>query len=915
MVDIKNLRLQYGQQRVLDIPDLRFSPQGFYAIIGPSGCGKTSLVNVIAGIVKEYQGTVIVNGRNVQSLSAMEQLQYRQDTVSLCYQESVLFDDLTSRDNILLKLDFYHYLSKKRREYQVKRLMKTLSIEHLLHKKAKYLSGGEKQRVSIARAVINQAKIMIFDEPTAALDEANAQQVFKLLKSLSTKHLIIVVTHNQQLVSNYADTMIDLSYGTITNVTRLTCDVAQDLDTMPLKLEEGQQPALIKQIGLSWKMFSGRKRRNFVATTIFSFSLTAICTLSVLTTSISEGIQNSFSHHFNQETALIAYKKDQPYPYQAGVTLAQAEMLSNKHKAKLGNIYLNDFKNLFMDTNMVYVQSESVKMHLPSFDANHFNYITFVDEIDIFSTFGYRKTKLLDDEIMLTIPPSDQRIIYDTLKLRKDLTLQRLGEYLLHHQVYITLNVANVSWSYDDEQLWRLVGVRAGAHPQVIHSNPLFSQSLFEDKMALPSTREYTAATEYPWTLRKMYFLFKKENEEILINELSNPKVLLARLNPILLENITNIDINHYLRVTLFAKPQTYMDVGVIPSQADFIDAHLVTNIGLTTYPEALMVGFSDHFLLSVSRTQLEEVISYDERKSVNDNSMIVMGPNMVNGHISLSLGDGLLFRTAQKVTEGRMASSLLDITISSSLYQQLFGTEFATNKDSSLYIATPRVTRIVDNFIHKDYQIIAVHVVSVVQEQKKVIYHQYYWPLLFFKDLVLVPATSIIPTGIITTNQTLINKYQEKPDYRISFPFAQFATTIDQSLSQIISIIYLVAIAALLMTMIVIFLILKTLLDDYNQHFSLLYLFGVNRQTIMNLGLISLSYLLIMSLFTALGSTMIIEVIISRVIFTNAPIFKNLFPYLLTIVISIICVIPSMILMFFKSKNLKLTQLIKKYL
>ena len=205
MIEVVDLNVSFGKNTVLDIASLRFNDRGFYALIGPSGCGKTTFINVLSGAISKYRGTVTINQQNLKKMNNKQKLAYRQKHVSVAYQDSVLFDDLSVIDNINIKLDFYPRLSTKRRLYQIETLLRRLKIHHLKDKLCKYLSGGEKQRVAIARTLVSGAEILVFDEPTSALDPISTSKIEDLAIELKKKYTIIMVTHNMQQATRISD--------------------------------------------------------------------------------------------------------------------------------------------------------------------------------------------------------------------------------------------------------------------------------------------------------------------------------------------------------------------------------------------------------------------------------------------------------------------------------------------------------------------------------------------------------------------------------------------------------------------------------------------------------------------------------------------------------------------------------------
>lgn len=909
MIDISNLKVSFGKSRVLNIASLSFQKSGLYGLVGPSGCGKTTLVNVLNGAQK-FEGNVVVDGQQINLFNQKDRLKYRMSTIAVCYQDAILFDDLSVSENILLKLDFYPTISKRRQMARVDQLLKALRLFHLKDQKSQYLSGGEKARVNIIRTLINQAKVMIFDEPTAALDEESSHLVFNLLAQFARHHTVIVVSHNRDLIKTYASSVIDLSYGQVTKISTQESVQSSSELTGRLQLGQASQPRNFKLFRLGLLIFKSRRRRNMFATFTFTVSLSAICALLVLTTTISTGIKQSFQLNYQEDTALLSYKMSEPYPYQQGLNKEQAQLLADKYEAKLGVKYLSHVDELFPELNVVYFQNESIKLPLPSFTASSFQHIQLVEEINLLDIFGYRKASLHDDELILVLPNNEIRYIYDHLNLRKGLTLERLGEYLKINETAIVLNVAHNEWGYEDEQIFRLAGVVAGDYPTIIHSNPLFSEVVFETKMALKGSVELSKIEEWPWTLKKIFYLYKKNNESILYQEINNPSVLLARS---IKTSVASTYDSHYHnnRLMLYVKPPTYMP---LPFQKEATSYPLVRG-GLTSIEEALMIGFSDNFLLGVSQEQLAELISYDEMRTIGDTKTLLMGPRMVNGHVNLSLGDGLTYVPLGEKVSIRTPPSLKEIVVSSGLYQHLFDYSFDASKNNKVYVATPRSTRLEGDYIKKEYVTISLTVVGVIEDSRFMIAHDAYWPILFFKDVVKMDPFSLVPTGLISTDNQLIKNFSQHQDFIVSYPFATFSATIEQTITQMMNLIYIIAFSSLLMAFIVVYLVLQTLIDDFYQHFSLLYLFGMSRPNIIKIGIYSISFVVMLALLSSWMTTIGVEVMISQLIFKGLSVFQNMIPYLIVVFIAIFGLIPGVFLLIFKVKTLKLCALSKRNL
>ena len=212
MLRIENVSkyYKYGKNRkvILDKVNISLGRSGMVAIIGASGSGKSTLLNIIAGSLRSDEGKVIVGDKDIQKLGEKEINYYRNKVVGYIYQDYNLIEYMSVYDNVRIGY------SDNNRDY-VLALLKQLDIYDKRDILVMKLSGGEKQRVAIARAMINNPRILLCDEPTGALDSQNGIMVMEILKKISENRLVIVVSHDKDLVSRYANEIINISDGVV----------------------------------------------------------------------------------------------------------------------------------------------------------------------------------------------------------------------------------------------------------------------------------------------------------------------------------------------------------------------------------------------------------------------------------------------------------------------------------------------------------------------------------------------------------------------------------------------------------------------------------------------------------------------------------------------------------------------------
>ena len=201
------------EQRALDGVNLSLEEGKFVVILGPSGAGKSTLLNMLGGLDSPTSGRITVCGRDISTLSSNELADYRASTVGFVFQFYNLIPTLTVHENVTLTKE----ISKN--ALSAEKMLREVGLENHLRKFPSELSGGEQQRVSIARALAKNPKILLCDEPTGALDSETGVMVLKLLLSMAREYgkTIIIVTHNQN-IAKMADTVIHVKNGRIREI-------------------------------------------------------------------------------------------------------------------------------------------------------------------------------------------------------------------------------------------------------------------------------------------------------------------------------------------------------------------------------------------------------------------------------------------------------------------------------------------------------------------------------------------------------------------------------------------------------------------------------------------------------------------------------------------------------------------------
>ncbi len=215
MIHAKGIKKSFGEVEVLKGIDLDIQKEEFVSIVGASGAGKTTLLQIIGTLDRPDAGSLTVDGIDVLSLKANAISDFRCNHIGFVFQFHQLLPEFTALENVTIPALIAHR-GKKEAESEAKQLLDYLGLSSRMNHKPNQLSGGEKQRVAVARALINHPKLILADEPSGSLDSHNKEELHKLLLSLKNefKLTLLVVTHDTAMAS-ISDRTITMKDGKI----------------------------------------------------------------------------------------------------------------------------------------------------------------------------------------------------------------------------------------------------------------------------------------------------------------------------------------------------------------------------------------------------------------------------------------------------------------------------------------------------------------------------------------------------------------------------------------------------------------------------------------------------------------------------------------------------------------------------
>ena len=212
MIIAKDIKKKYNDQEVLRGIDLKIDKNEFVVILGASGSGKSTLLNILSGLEKSDSGEVVYDNESISDYSEKQLTKFRKDKIGFVFQQYYLLNNLTVEQNVKVGANLAN-----NKEYVD--IIKELGLEDKLSKYPNELSGGEQQRVSIARALAKKPTVLFLDEPTGALDEETGRKILEYLLKLKDKShfTMIMVTHNEN-IAELANKIIHVGSGRVTSI-------------------------------------------------------------------------------------------------------------------------------------------------------------------------------------------------------------------------------------------------------------------------------------------------------------------------------------------------------------------------------------------------------------------------------------------------------------------------------------------------------------------------------------------------------------------------------------------------------------------------------------------------------------------------------------------------------------------------
>ena len=335
MLQLQHISKVYhtGNQEFHALKDIsiRFRENEFVSILGQSGSGKTTLLNIIGGLDQYTSGDLLIQGKSTKQFKDRDWDSYRNHTIGFVFQSYNLIGHQTALSNVEMAMTLSG-VSKAERKKRAIEALERVGLKDHLYKKPSQMSGGQMQRIAIARALVNDPKVVLADEPTGALDSETSLQIMELLKDIAKERLVIMVTHNPELAKEYSTRIVQVLDGSILSDSNPYEPTSEDKQS-DVQFKKTKM-SFMTALSLSFNNLLTKKGRTFL--TAFAGSIGIIGIALIL--ALSNGVSNYINKI--QEDTLVSLPLTINEHNQSNI-LASSTDLDEKHNKENNNLGVN----------------------------------------------------------------------------------------------------------------------------------------------------------------------------------------------------------------------------------------------------------------------------------------------------------------------------------------------------------------------------------------------------------------------------------------------------------------------------------------------------------------------------------------------------------------------------------------------
>ena len=734
-VEIVGLRKEFPGRVIFQDASLLLPEKGLVVLLGKSGTGKSTLLSMAGMLDSSYSGTIRVLGADPQSLSEKERGDFRIRNIGMIRQENDTLDLEDSLTNVLFP-SFGSRAEKKKALRRASDLLNAVGLEGKERQRANTLSGGERARLSLARALVNDPRIVLADEPTGALDEKAGEEVFSLLSSVAKDRLVLVVTHDERLARRHGQMILRLE----------ECKFHIEETGIPpgetLLVADGQRgwrrPLPSASLLLhGFHVAREKKWRALLFTTLMSLSILLLGTSLFLSRELERTVGSSLSGLAGEREVVLMDKGAEPSLEPASEGQVESLLYKLRGVADSSGLgYPIDFASFFPDELTASLPLGELKEHVfPNLDVSSVDEYRWLEDYES-SSFHPGIPEVMEMEhVVIALPFPMMSSLCSALSIER--SYRSLGHYLEKQGMEIYLRMRNDSWAYHDEQVLVVRAVmETEGNPFFLHSDHFWNEWMYEFKMRLP-LRE-SPEQEEPWLLEKIPYLHLRATEEEAISMLRGLGLeegfILVPPNAETGDEDVEFGAG---RLYAFSREGGASYEGVLESASriEGVTGHRFLSGGYSSFPSSYAEGFLKPFFLAGTEEAADLIEdSASKVEGLEDPLLLSLPDCSASGSYLLPAGKGIRISANLDGLIGKTPSSVEEVALGEALWNQL-------GRPERIIALTPSTVREEGDGYRYEYRRIPLYVTGYITAGGMTIHQGPCWA----EDFFLILARSLV--------------------------------------------------------------------------------------------------------------------------------------------------------------------------
>ncbi len=798
MIEIRNLSKTYPGNRepTLRGITLHLTVPGLYFLVGKSGAGKSTFLSLVGGMDFAYEGSLKVDGKELKSLTEKEREDYRFAKVAFVFQDGKAEEEETLFENLLKPLDITTLNVQEKKE-RIQHVLSRLGLSRRMKSPFKSLSGGERKRVALARALIRDCPLLLLDEPMASLDYRMRQKVLSLLQEEARRRLVLVITHEEKEIPKDA-TILSLSDGRIT-----------------LRQKEPSLPKRETSLRYKRKKFSGlpflrslfhslKARRGFLllALTSLVVSLFSISFSFLLSGSVKEAMASALSHYMDKGAMVVERREEETtgtgYEIAGYNDLLKIKRAFPEDVLAVSPFYLSSLNSIFQNDQSLRLCYQNRFLSVSSLSLDSFLHHRLVEECEEGDEIEIDTREMTHEEIILCL---DEEILLSLYLLLfheeaiygvTDEVLENIRRKVWYQGLTLEIKADMGEWSYHLDHSYEVVDVLFSQSVSIVSPYPDFGEYFVSKTMQFVEVMEGEKA-EVPWQVSKTFglrlyplhggdflrrFLRQEEFDSYTIGMLREKGYYLSEKEET--HNHVQVYIDYLPKISI-SKTEEFLERNL-----SFIKGVSYSSPIYTYTASGFVSGFQKPFFFSREKEKLNVIMDQayrmDENLGAFQGSLIEVEEGVIKADLLSAMDeDGLRFRSLDHATiapaYGKKPESIREIALSTAMAKKLFG-DISKAVGEKLHCLTLDKTVADGNGYRNIFSEGFLTISGIYEDEEQAIYHESLFPLCYaFAHTSLGPEDLRITQAVIDVDlerkdaDSIVLALEEGGEYRASFP------------------------------------------------------------------------------------------------------------------------------------------------